>query len=182
MSSTTRDARDALVALAALLAPDVPAVADRVTSAHDDPEGYLRTHAERLDDRGIDEAVPELAWIALVDALTDHDLLAEVDWKEAAGEIVAQLRTLRSSPTDPSAWTWFADLADDQPAYDFLDRAGAELRATGTTLAVLDIESDCYPLVLLPNTHADTARDLATAAGFTANILGSPEPTTAQRQ
>lgn len=169
--------RDALVALAALLAPDVPAVADLVTSAHDDPDGYLSTHADRLDERGIDEPVPELAWIALVDALTDHDLLAEVDWKEAAGEIVAQLRTLRSSPTDPAAWTWFADLTDDQPAYDFLDRAGTELRATGTTLAVLDIESDCYPLVLLPNHQADTARDLATAAGFTAGILGTPKPT-----
>ncbi|MEV1120726.1 DUF6630 family protein [Actinosynnema sp. NPDC049800] len=170
-------ARDALVALATLLAPDVPDVAARVTNAHDDPDGYLHTHADRLDERGIDEPVPELAWIALVDALTDHDLLAEVDWKEAAGEIIAQLRTLRSSPTDPTAWAWFTDLTDNQPAYDFLDRAGTELRATGTTLAVLDIESDCYPLVLLPNPHANTARDLATTAGFTASILGTPNPT-----
>ena len=173
MSSTVRDA---LVALAALLAPDVPEVSDRVTSAHDDPDGYVRTHADRLYQRGIDETLPELAWIALVDALTDHDLLAEVDWKEAAVEIVDQLRHLRSGPADPASWTWFADLADNLPAYDFLDRAGAELRATGTTLAVLDIESDCYPLVLLPNDQADALRDLAGAAGYTANILGAPEP------
>ncbi|ROP36008.1 DUF6630 family protein [Saccharothrix texasensis] len=173
MSSTVRDA---LVALAALLAPDAPDVADRVTSAHDAPATYLRTHADRLDDRGIDEPLPELAWIALVDALTDHDLLAEVDWKEAAGEIVAQLRSLRSGPADPRAWDWFAGLAEDLPAYDFLERAGRELRATGTTLAVLDIESDCYPLVLLPNEHADTLRELATATGFTAGVLGEPAP------
>ncbi|WP_063797760.1 DUF6630 family protein [Saccharothrix sp. NRRL B-16348] len=171
MSSTVRDA---LLALATLLAPDVPDVAARVTSAHDDPDGYLRAHADRLDDRSIDEAIPELAWIALVDALTDHDLLAEVDWKEAADEIAAQLRQLRSSPTDPAAWTWLVDV-DDLPTYDFLERAGVELRACGTTLAVLDIESDCYPLVLLPNADAPALRDLATAAGCTASILGVPD-------
>src|SRR5687768_10851561 len=90
-SNVPSTARDALVALATLLAPDVPDVAAHVTNAHDDPDGYHHAHADRLDERGIDEPVPELAWIALVDALTDHHLLAEVDWKEAAGEIIAQL-------------------------------------------------------------------------------------------
>ncbi|MCE6998623.1 hypothetical protein LZG04_28060 [Saccharothrix sp. S26] len=170
MSSTVRDA---LVGLAALLAPGVPQVADRVASAHDDPSGYVEAHADRLDERGIDEPIPDLAWIALVDALTDHGLLAEVDWKEAGDEIVAQLRELRSSPADAGAWSWSADVAD-LPAYDFLERAGAQLRATGTTLAVLDIESDCYPLVLLPNGHADDLRALAAATPFTASVLGAP--------
>ncbi|MFD0200410.1 MULTISPECIES: DUF6630 family protein [Saccharothrix] len=168
MSSTVRDA---LLALAALLAPGVPEVAERVAHAHDDPDGYLRAHADRLDDRGIDEAEPDLPWIALVDALTDHDLLAEVDWKEAADEVVAQLRDLRSSPAAPEAWAWFARLDGGLPAYDFLERAGTELRAAGTRLAVLDIDSDCYPLVMLPD--ADDLRRLATAAGFTADVFGA---------
>lgn len=168
--------RAALLALATLLAPGIPDVPERVMNAHDDPDGYLRTHTDRLDDRGIDEPIPELAWIALVDALTDHDLLAEVDWKEAADEIVAQLRELRSSPAEPESWAWFAEVADDLPTYDFLERAGDALRANGTTLAVLDIESDCYPLVLLPNSQADDLRQLAATTGFTAGILGTPAP------
>ncbi|MEV8435738.1 DUF6630 family protein [Actinosynnema sp. NPDC051121] len=172
--SSPSPARDALLALAALLAPGIPEVAERVMNAHDDPDGYLRAHADRLDDRGIDEPIPDLAWIALVDALTDHDLLAEVDWKESADEIVARLRELRSSPAEPESWAWFAEVADDLPAYDFLERAGDALRADGTTLAVLDIESDCYPLVLLPNGQADDLRRLATATGFTADIPGAP--------
>ncbi|MFJ6671394.1 DUF6630 family protein [Actinosynnema sp. NPDC091369] len=171
MSSTVRDA---LVGLAALLAPDAPDVAERVAAAHDDPDGYLRTHADRLDDRGIDEPIAELAWIALVDALTDHDLLAEVDWKEAADEIVAQLRALRSSPSGAAAWVWFDRADEDVPAYDFLERAGAELRATGTALVVLDIESDCYPLVLLPEDRVDALLDLSGATPFTASVLGAP--------
>ena len=171
MSSTVRDA---LIGLAALLAPDAPDVADRVAGAHDDPDGYLRTHADRLDERGIDEPIPELAWIALVDALTDHDLLAEVDWKEAADEIVAQLRALRSGPSGADAWAWFGQADGDVPAYDFLDRAGAELWTTGTALVVLDIESDCYPLVLLPTDRVDALLDLAGATPFTASVLGAP--------
>ncbi len=161
-------ARDALIAIATLLAPDSPEVATLVYHAHTDPEGYLQAHADRLDERGIDEAEPELAWIAMVNALTDHGLLAEVDWKEAPEDIAAQLRELRSSP-EPAAWTWFDDT--DLPTYDFLELAGTKLRETGTALAVLDIESDCYPLVLLPADRADELVSLATAAGFTAAVL-----------
>ncbi|MEV4319089.1 DUF6630 family protein [Actinocrispum sp. NPDC049592] len=162
-------ARDALNAIATLLAPDAPEVAALVDHAHTDPSGYLQAHADRLDERGIDEAEPELAWIALVNALTDHGLLAEVDWKEDPGDIVGQLRELRSSP-GPSAWVWFDDT--DLPTYDFLEFAGARLREAGTALAVLDIESDCYPLVLLAASRADELVSLAADAGFTAAVLG----------
>jgi hypothetical protein len=164
-------ARDALIAIAALLAPGEPAVADRVAHAHTDPDGYLQAHAGQLDERGIDEPIPELAWIALVDALTDHGLLAEVDWKEDTDEIIAQLRDLHSNPAQPEAWTWLATADTDLETYDFLELAGGELLDTGTALAVLDIESDCYPLVLLPADRADELVNLATTAGFTAEVL-----------
>lgn len=172
MSSTVRDA---LAALAALLAPGEPAVADRVTSAHDDPDAYLSAHADQLDDRGIDEPVPDLAWIALVDALADHDLLAEVDWKEHSEEVIGQLRALRSAPANPEAWAWLDDADTDVATHEFLDLAGARLSETGTTLAVLDIESDCYPLVLVPNDRGGELVGLAAAAGFTADVFGALE-------
>ena len=170
MSSTVRDA---LAALAALLAPGEPDVADRVTSAHDDPDAYLRTHADQLDERGIDEPIPNLAWIALVDALADHDLLAEVDWKEESEEVVGQLRALRSNPANAETWTWLDHTDIHVATHEFLDLAGARLRETGTTLAVLDIESDCYPLVLVPNARGGELVGLATTAGFTVGVLGA---------
>jgi len=169
MPSST--ARDALIALTALLAPGDPDVTDRVTSAHDDPDAFVRDNADRLDDRGIDEPIPELAWIALVDALADHDLLAEVDWKEESEEIIGQLRALRSNPGD-GVWTWLEGQDIHVATFEFLELAGAGLRAAGTSLAVLDIESDCYPLVLVPNADAPDLVSLATAAGFTAGVLG----------
>lgn len=75
-------ARDALVAIAGLLAPDVPEVAHRVTAAHDDPAGYVRQHAKWLGNRGVTGPVPLLPWLALVDALHEHGLAAEVDRRE----------------------------------------------------------------------------------------------------
>ncbi|MFC0430374.1 DUF6630 family protein [Kutzneria buriramensis] len=155
--------RDALLAVATLLAPAHADVAERTLSAHDDPEAFLAEHADRLDDRGIDEAIPDLAWIALVDALDDHRLLAEIDWHEDPQEIVAQLRRLDSAPDAPEVW-----VDEDLPTYEFCQSLGSRLRAAGTTLAALDIESDCYPLVLLPNGDADTLVALASTAGFKA--------------
>ncbi|MFG1646644.1 hypothetical protein ACGFMK_40755 [Amycolatopsis sp. NPDC049252] len=162
-------ARDALIAVAGLLAPEVPRVRDLAVAAYDDPGAYLREHADRLDDRGIDEPFDLLAWIALVNALTDHGLLAEVDWKEAPGEITGQLRALRSAPSADGIWTSLAEA--DLPTYEFLELAGARLAEAGTALAVLDIESDCYPLVLLPAADAGDLAGLASAAGFTAAVL-----------
>jgi hypothetical protein len=163
--------RDALIAVADLLAPGAPEVGARAAAAHDDPAGYVQENAEQLHERGIDEPIPELAWIALVDALADHELLAEVDWKEADDEIVARLRELSSSPAE--GWSWYAGPDEDGlPTYDFLQLAGERLAAEGTALAVLDIDSDCYPLVLLPVGQAADLVDLASAAGFTAAPLG----------
>ncbi|GLY39908.1 hypothetical protein Amsp01_059310 [Amycolatopsis sp. NBRC 101858] len=169
----TAPARDALVAVATLLAPDAPEVAARAAAALDDQDAYLREHADRLDDRGIDEPFPLLPWIALVDALTEHGLLAEVDWKEAPDEIAGQLRALRSAPRADELWTSLGE--SELPTYEFLETAGDRLRETGTALAVLDIESDCYPLVLLPAARAGDLVALAEAAGFTAAPLGTVE-------
>ncbi len=169
-------ARDALIAIAELLAPDVPDVADRVVGAHDDPLAYVQAHAEQLALRGIREPRPNLSWIALVDALDDHGLCAEVDWKEMWEGVIAPLRRLRSWPTQPDALAW-ADPAnteyDDLPTLEFLRLAGDRLRRAGTALAVVDIDSDCYPLVLVPVTRAKELIDLATIAGFGAYVFAT---------
>jgi len=166
-------AREALIEIAALLAPDEPAVAERVALAYDDPEGYVRAHADQLGERGIGEPEPELAWIALVDALTDHGLLAEVDWREADADIVDQLRELRSSPA-PESWAWWPE-PNELETYEFLQLAGDRLGAGGTALAVLDIESDCYPLVLLPAERGAELVALAAKTDFTAEVLTATE-------
>ncbi|MGW4489782.1 DUF6630 family protein [Amycolatopsis sp. NPDC004368] len=166
----TTPARDALIRVATLLAPDVPEVSARATAALDDPEAYVREHADRLGQRGIDEPFDGLPWIALVDALDDHGLLTEIDWKESPDDITAGLRNLRSAPQSDKLWATLAE--SELPTYEFLEEAGEQLHALNTALAVLDIESDCYPLVLLPTNRGDDLLELAKAAGFAAAVYG----------
>ncbi|MCX4849903.1 DUF6630 family protein [Streptomyces sp. NBC_00893] len=170
--SSTETVRMSLEALASLLAPAHPDVAEQVLHAHDDPEGYVRKHADQLGERCIHEPVAELAWIALVDALFDHRLLAEFDWKEDPQEIRAQLRMLVSRPSvDP--WVLFEADEMSLPAREFLTACGRHYRDVGAALAVLDIESDCYPVVCMRAAQVEELTKLAGRAGYTARGLGN---------
>ncbi|MFJ7526101.1 DUF6630 family protein [Streptomyces griseus] len=163
--------RAALAEIASLLAPAHPAVAEEVLRAHDSPHAYVNDFGDRLAERGVDEPVDNLAWIALIDALDAHGLLAEFDWKEDAREIRARLRKLESRPSvDP----WANGEAEDAllPTEPFLHACGRRYRETGAALAVLDIESDCYPVVGLRAARADELTALAARAGFPVRHLG----------
>ncbi|MFJ1580892.1 hypothetical protein [Streptomyces sp. NPDC088182] len=182
-ASASASAAQALAELAELLAPGRAVVAEEALFAYDDPDAYVRTHAARLDRRGIDAPIENLAWIALVDALTAQGLLAEVDWKEGGDEIRRQLRGLESRPTvDP----WSLAGPEDSDGTDgtdaepldtaaFLNEAGRLHLELGVALAVLDIESDCYPLVCFPARRAGELTPLAGRAGFYAAVLGSDD-------
>ncbi|MGW6584088.1 DUF6630 family protein [Streptomyces globisporus] len=164
--------RASLAEIAALLAPAHPGVAEEVLRAHDSPHEYVSAFADRLDDRGIDEPVDDLAWIALVDALAAHGLLAEFDWKEDPQEIRAQLRKLESRPSvDP--WALFDADGTTLSTDEFLDACGRSYRQIGAALAVLDIDSDCYPVVGLRAARADELSALAARAGFSVHHLGT---------
>ncbi|MFI5903265.1 DUF6630 family protein [Streptomyces cyaneofuscatus] len=168
----TDDARAALAAIASLLAPAHPSVADEVLRAHDSPHAYVSAFGDRLDLRGIDEPVDNLAWIALIDGLAARGLLAEFDWKEDAQEIRSQLRSLDSRPSvDP--WVLFEDEEMLLPAEAFLHACGRHYRETGAALAVLDIASDCYPVVGLRAARTEELTTLAARAGLPVHHLGA---------
>ncbi|MFI7290742.1 hypothetical protein ACIBRY_29460 [Streptomyces anulatus] len=164
--------RASLAEIASLLAPAHPAVAGEVLRAHDSPHGYVSAFGGRLAERGIDEPVDNLVWIALIDALDAHGLLAEFDWKEDAREIRAQLRKLEPRPSvDP--WVLFEAEEMLLPTEKFLHACGRRYREIGAALAVLDIESDCYPVVGLRAARADELTALAGRAGFPVRHLGT---------
>ncbi|MGW4218515.1 DUF6630 family protein [Streptomyces bacillaris] len=169
---TPEDVRDALAGIAALLAPAHPSIAEEVLHAHDRPHDYVSAFEDRLDQRGIDEPVENLAWIALIDALHAHGLLAEFDWKEDAHEIRAQLEGLGSRPSaDP--WPLSGAPEPPLPTDAFLHACGRRYREVGAALAVLDIESDCYPVAVLPAARAQELTALAAVAGFPVQHLGT---------
>ncbi|MGX8274064.1 DUF6630 family protein [Streptomyces sp. PBSH9] len=164
--------RASLGEIASLLAPAHPGVAEEVLRAHDSPHDYVSAFADRLNERGIDEPVDNLAWVALIDALAAHGLLAEFDWKEDPQEIRAQLRKLESRPSvDP--WVLFEADGTTLPTEAFLHACGRHYREVGVALAVLDIASDCYPVAGLRAARADELTVLAARAGFPVHHLGA---------
>ncbi|WP_103535689.1 hypothetical protein [Streptomyces sp. SM11] len=164
--------RTSLAGIAVLLAPAHPTVAEEVLRAHDSPHDYVSAFAGRLAGRGIDEPVDSLARIALIDALAAHGLLAEFDWKEDAQEIRSQLQQLEPRPSvDP--WALFEAEEMLLPTEKFLHACGRRYREVGAALAVLDIESDCCPVVGLWAARADELTALAARAGLPVQHLGA---------
>ncbi len=165
-------ARDALRAIAELLAPDSAAVIDRVTLAIDQPERYVEVQNE-LYSQTLEKPHPEMAWFALVDALHEQERLVWVDWNEDAAEVLGQLRVLTSAPA--GSWEWADSLvvAFDRAAglESLLARIGDNITDTGVSLAWLDSDSDTFLLALVPSVHGATLVELALATGHCVRVF-----------
>lgn len=150
-----------LLALARLLAGPQHAdrVAEEVALAATDADGYAARFEDRMDDRMISPQTSRLVWIALVDALDDAGRAIELDWKEDVAEVEAALDRLAGRPV-------FADtLPDDADTFDALKQAGRQALDANLALFHLDIDSDSYPVTLVPLPDAYPAQVLADQLG-----------------
>lgn len=139
-----------------------------VSLAIEKPESYFEKFKERLDERGIDSPIDQLAWISLVDALLDHDLAFELDWKESGlyiCDVVDEL--LDRKKMESVSWEEFEDGEfDELPTSEFLNEVSKKLKEKGLSLACLDIESDCYVLITVPSSDIDEIKALAKEVGY----------------
>jgi len=142
-----------------LLAPSDAALSTTVRLAMEDPQGWV----ERYRGGRILEASVDLPWIALVDGLGRAGRVAELNWKEHPLEIMAWLDRLVPA-VDRWRWTESLEL-DALDTEAFLDQAGERLRREGLALLGLDIDSDSYPLALVPETLVGPLRALVTEVG-----------------
>ena len=86
--------RAALLSLSENLSLGSENVVGEVVQALDHPELYVEKWEERLDNHGIEGPIPDLAWIALVDALDELGLVWEIDWKQDAQTILFAVGSL----------------------------------------------------------------------------------------
>lgn len=116
-----------------------------VSLAIQKPESYFEMFKDRLDERGIDSPIDELAWISLVDALLDHGLAFEIDWKESGlyiCDVVDELLDRKNMAC--VSWEDFEDGEfDELPTSQYLNKISEKLKEQAISLASLDIESDC---------------------------------------
>ncbi|MEY9972005.1 hypothetical protein ABH966_002379 [Lysinibacillus sp. RC46] len=160
---------NALLLLVKKLSCDVEEqIFSEVSLAIEKPETYFEKFQDRLDERGIDSPIDQLAWISLVDALLDHDLAFELDWKESGlyiCDVVDELLDRKKMAC--ISWGDFEDGEfDELPTSQCLNEISEKLKEEGISLAYLDIDSDCYVLITVPSSDIDEIKKLVQEAGY----------------
>lgn len=162
--------RTALITLSGKLSAGSEIVVGEVVQALDHPELYVEQWEDRLANRGIEEPIPELAWIALVDALDEQGLVWEIDWKADVEDILFAVHSLLDRRG------WLQPAADRQleqavrsgsHTYDHLCKFHESLRPHGIVLGNLDIDSDSYVLIVVREEEGEEVQQLAKASGYT---------------
>lgn len=164
------DKREALLALSRKLSGGSEQVAGEVAQALDHPDAYVGQWGDRLWNRGIEEPIPDLAWIALVDALGEQGLVWEIDWKQ---EIETTLFAVHSL-LDRRGWLLPAAdrrleqaIQSDHDTFQQLNELHDWLRPHGIVLGQLDINSDSYVLIVIREDDFTEMEQLTKASGYT---------------
>jgi len=172
--------KEALLALAALLAPGDPTLVAALTAAIEQPATFLDGHdvtKDRLSASTDAAKDPQLPWLALVDLLIEAHRAVELDWKLGAEDVIWNLEQLEGWKTlSDERRKSVAALEGDGPTVEVLRVCAAQLAADHRVLGVLDIDSDSYVTVLLGESDYPKAAELAHRAGFTLKDIRHFDP------
>ena len=153
----------------ALVPNDADALGAEVRLALLQPDAYLAQFGDALMQRGIESPQDVTPWLALVDGLDSREQCAEMDWKLDMDELIASLNGLRAAKERSIVLDALA--TSENFGADALEEAAALLRPHGVALVTFDIESDCYPLVLLPSAQVAHIQALARRVGHKVMVL-----------
>jgi len=154
--------REALVRLAAILCPGDAKLLEEVLLAAEHPKEYFAKFEDDLFERGIETPERVSFWLALVDALAKRKYVREVDWKDQGIELAHTLRLLSARynvKLDLSRLEKLGEGYDLTPKY--ADLMISILKPNGLTLIWFDIDSDSYPLCIVPSTRVAEIQALA---------------------
>jgi hypothetical protein len=148
-----------------LMAAD-PSLAEEVRLALVNPDEYVQLFQKELNRRGIENPRSDLPWIALVSGLANRGRLRELDWKEAPEDVAWKIDHLLSDrPMQPDRWAWLAEWEDKLP-HELLPAIAARLAPEGLAVVTLDIDSDSYPMMVVPVGQVEVCQRLAQIAGY----------------
>lgn len=164
MSTTVND----WARLCELLDDDAEFATD-VRLATDDPEEYFRRHEGRLSERGIESADEIDPWLAVIDGLYDAGALAYLDWKDTGAELA---QALAGVPRMVRAGINLEAVEDTDDLEDAVRHTDRLLAGSGLRVVYLDEDSDAYPLVVVPATHAEEIIGISARLGHEARTFG----------
>lgn len=162
-----------LVEMAAIITRDDPRVAEDIALLVADPGEFRSRHETWFDEMsypwpdspGSEDMLFVFAYW-LVGYETPHAYGVYIDWKEAPGDIVWQLRPVLTSlgvAIDVSGERFDESEGDTWSA---LVRIAQRLEAAGCTLAIIDTMSDCYHLYVVPSASYPRLVALAESVRF----------------
>ncbi|CEP36454.1 MULTISPECIES: DUF6630 family protein [unclassified Halomonas] len=119
-----------------------------VNLALSDPESYFEKYSDDLMERGIEDPSEVTPWIALVDGLTRSASLVELDWKFDAADLVWNLEQLQICKANAIDFSKINE--SDEYSEDLFKLVAIVLDSYSMNLIILDIDSDSYPLMVIP--------------------------------
>ncbi len=143
---------EALKELTLLLSAGDESSSEDVALSAAEPDSYIRLHKFELQNRGISAPMPNLHWIALVDALEKKNKLIELDWKESPEMLREAAETLLANVEQTeSARDSLRSIETENfgTVPKTLKRINQLLEEFGFVFIIIDIQSDCYPLTLI---------------------------------
>ncbi|KMM75748.1 hypothetical protein ACP93_09800 [Xanthomonas sp. NCPPB 1128] len=162
-------ARDTWMSICDTLAPEDHGLRDDVALAIEAPSRYLQQFEDPLFERGIEEPHQVSPWLALVDGLISRGLCTEVDWKVDAADLAHALGELRPLAGMRDVLSPLA--ASQTRNEEALTLAARCLQVQSMALLHLDIDSDSYPLLVVPADRRDAVLRMAEALGEHAAAL-----------
>lgn len=150
-----------------------PGVMKNIEDMLGHPQAYFAKYSERYEERGIDvdeDDEKTLYWIGMTDELIEGGYVVELDYKCDLEEFLASLQQLKTYPL-------IADIIPKMTLNESenIEAWGEEISLTTegkAMLCMLDIDSDSYPLFILPfDKKRNNLEELAHSHGHTINVF-----------
>ena len=130
---------------------DAKQLAEQLLESDNDPLSFFEKHKENhFFNRGISRpGNVEQTLCFLLDVLSEHHVVYELDWKADSDELNQALRVLSKGKIQENLFTE-EDEEDADGMYELLDMAEELLEEYGLALVTFPLESDSHPIALVP--------------------------------
>ncbi len=154
-----------ILAIASAISAGDKQVMEEIKKCLEDTESYFQEHAERFEERGVDdledvEDIEEIQWLAMVDALEENGYVCERDWDDELEDFLHFLGNLKGVSSNGLSIEadWFDEGEGITEWCTVLDE---KWEAAVFCVAAIDIDSDSYVLFPCASDQLDELSELA---------------------
>lgn len=154
-----------ILAIASAISAGDKIVIEKMKKCLEDTEGYFQEHADRFEERGIDdleeaEGIEEIQWLAMVDVLEENGYVCERDWNDELEDFLYFLGNLKGVSSNGLSIEpeWFDEEEGITEWCIILDE---KWEVAGFCVVAIDIDSDSYVLFPCESDKVEELSELA---------------------